>query len=249
MSYFYLKYPQIRTPVPKNLDKEVIIILKTWGIHFFKKFYKCVFDIFPTFHFFLHLFRGMGIVKDWEIYFLSGGVVQAVGCTASKRKALSSNTTTIKKQQKRKKNLNKHRRQWKLFSFWPETRQQVIIWYVKSILSQVHAYNLSYLGSRDQEDSGLKAVQANSSQDPISIIKYPNTRKGWGGAQGVGPELKPQYCTHTHTHTHTHSILEKHKIEIMGHHIWPVVTVCSNTEFPLSMGNPPLFLPFSKDLT
>jgi hypothetical protein len=30
-----------------------------------------------------------------------------------------------------------------------------------------HVYNLSYSGSREQEDQGFKPAQANSSQDPI----------------------------------------------------------------------------------
>jgi hypothetical protein len=39
----------------------------------------------------------------------------------------------------------------------------------------------------------LKPAQANSSQDPIS--ETPSQKKGWwsGMAQGVGPEIKPQY--------------------------------------------------------
>jgi hypothetical protein len=39
-----------------------------------------------------------------------------------------------------------------------------------------HACNPSYLGSRDQEDFGLRPVQENSSGDLIS--KIPNTKKG-----------------------------------------------------------------------
>jgi hypothetical protein len=38
-------------------------------------------------------------------------------------------------------------------------------------------YNLSYSGSRDQEDCHLKPAQANSSRDPIS--KKPITIKAW----------------------------------------------------------------------
>jgi hypothetical protein len=40
-----------------------------------------------------------------------------------------------------------------------------------------HNCNGSYWGSRDQEDSGLRPAQANSSQVPIS--KIPNKKKGW----------------------------------------------------------------------
>jgi hypothetical protein len=54
-----------------------------------------------------------------------------------------------------------------------------------------HAYNPSYSGGRDQEDRSSKPAQANSLRDPIS--KMPNTKKAGRVAQGVGPELKPQY--------------------------------------------------------
>jgi hypothetical protein len=57
-----------------------------------------------------------------------------------------------------------------------------------------HACNPSYSGGRDQEDLGLKPAWANSSQDLIS--KNPSKKSGGGAggaAQGVGPELKPQY--------------------------------------------------------
>jgi hypothetical protein len=40
----------------------------------------------------------------------------------------------------------------------------------------VHIYNPSYLGSRDQQDRGLKPASANSMQDLIS--KIINTKKG-----------------------------------------------------------------------
>jgi hypothetical protein len=53
-----------------------------------------------------------------------------------------------------------------------------------------HAYNLSYLGGRDQEDQGSKQAQANSLRDPIS--KIPIQKMTGGVAQGVGPEFKPQ---------------------------------------------------------
>jgi hypothetical protein len=58
-----------------------------------------------------------------------------------------------------------------------------------------HACNPGYSGGRDQEDGGLKPTQANSSQDPIS--KKPFAERAGGVAQGVGPEFKPQYHTHT----------------------------------------------------
>jgi hypothetical protein len=51
------------------------------------------------------------------------------------------------------------------------------------------------LGSRDQENHGLKPAQANSSRDPIS--KKPITKGTGGVAQGTGPEFKPQYCKQT----------------------------------------------------
>jgi hypothetical protein len=46
----------------------------------------------------------------------------------------------------------------------------------KSHVLVAHICNPSYSGGRDQEDLGSKLAQANSSQDPISII--PNTKKG-----------------------------------------------------------------------
>jgi hypothetical protein len=51
--------------------------------------------------------------------------------------------------------------------------------------------NPSYSEGRDQEDCSSKPAQGNSSEDPIS--KIPNTKRAGGVAQGVGPELKPQY--------------------------------------------------------
>jgi hypothetical protein len=54
-----------------------------------------------------------------------------------------------------------------------------------------HACNPSYSGGRDQEDCGLKPVQANSSQDPVS--KKPSQKRAGGVAQGEGPEFKLQY--------------------------------------------------------
>jgi hypothetical protein len=45
----------------------------------------------------------------------------------------------------------------------------------------------------DQEDSSSKPTQANSLRDPISKKTHHKERAS-GMAQGVGPELKPQYC-------------------------------------------------------
>jgi hypothetical protein len=81
----------------------------------------------------------------------------------------------------------------------------------KSQVLVVHACNPTYSGGRDQEDCGLKPVQANSSQDPISKNLHKN-RTG-RVAQGEGPEFKPQCCkkkkdtkynipTHIHTNIH-----------------------------------------------
>jgi hypothetical protein len=50
--------------------------------------------------------------------------------------------------------------------------------------------NLSYSGSRVQEDQGSKPAQANSSQDPI--LKKPFTKKRAGGvAQGIALSSSP----------------------------------------------------------
>jgi hypothetical protein len=54
-----------------------------------------------------------------------------------------------------------------------------------------HACNLSYSGSRDQEDYGWKPAWANSSRDPI--LKIPITKRAGGVAQDKGSEFKPQY--------------------------------------------------------
>jgi hypothetical protein len=54
----------------------------------------------------------------------------------------------------------------------------------------VHTCNLSYSGSRDQEDCGSKPAPANSLRDRISknpSQKWPITG---GMAQGVGPKFK-----------------------------------------------------------
>jgi hypothetical protein len=55
-----------------------------------------------------------------------------------------------------------------------------------------HACNPSYSGGRDEDDHGLKPVQANSLQDPISKILI--TKRAGEVAQGEGPEFKSQYC-------------------------------------------------------
>jgi hypothetical protein len=47
------------------------------------------------------------------------------------------------------------------------------------------ACNPSYLGGRDQEDSGSKPAQANSSQD--HILKIPNPKKGWWSGSNCRP--------------------------------------------------------------
>jgi hypothetical protein len=53
-----------------------------------------------------------------------------------------------------------------------------------------------YSGGRDQEDHGSKPAQANSSRYPISKKAHHKKRVG-RVAQGVGPEFKSQYHTHT----------------------------------------------------
>jgi hypothetical protein len=51
-----------------------------------------------------------------------------------------------------------------------------------------HAYNPSYLGGRDQEDSGLKPTWENSLRTLTS--KIPNTKKGWwGSSSGSAPHV------------------------------------------------------------
>jgi hypothetical protein len=55
-----------------------------------------------------------------------------------------------------------------------------------------HACNLTYSGGRDQEDSGSKPAQANSSLDTILKKNLHKSRAG-GVTQGEGPEFKPQY--------------------------------------------------------
>jgi hypothetical protein len=57
-----------------------------------------------------------------------------------------------------------------------------------------HAYNPSCSGGRDQKDHSLKPAWASRVQDPIYLEKNSSPKKWAGGvAQGVGPELKPQY--------------------------------------------------------
>jgi hypothetical protein len=62
-----------------------------------------------------------------------------------------------------------------------------------------HTCNPSYSGGRDQEDRDSKPAQANRLLD--SIFKKPVTKKAGGMAQGLGPEFKPQYHTHTQKYT------------------------------------------------
>jgi hypothetical protein len=66
---------------------------------------------------------------------------------------------------------------------------------IKSSLSRepvAHVYNPNYSGGRDQEDC--------SGSQPRQIVletlpgKNPSQKRAGGVAQGVDPELKPQYC-------------------------------------------------------
>jgi hypothetical protein len=56
-----------------------------------------------------------------------------------------------------------------------------------------HDCNPSYSGGRDEKNHGLKPAWANCLQDPI-LKKNPSQKWAGGVAQGVGPELKTQYC-------------------------------------------------------
>jgi hypothetical protein len=72
---------------------------------------------------------------------------------------------------------------------------------IASWVPVAHAYNPSYSGGRDQEDHCLKPApgkqfwrtclkkQNKTKKNPQQII----IKKAGGVAQGVGPELKPQY--------------------------------------------------------
>jgi hypothetical protein len=53
--------------------------------------------------------------------------------------------------------------------------------------------NTSYSGGRDQEGGIQKPVQAKRSQYPISKKPITQKKRAGGGAQGVGPDYKPQY--------------------------------------------------------
>jgi hypothetical protein len=55
-----------------------------------------------------------------------------------------------------------------------------------------HAYNPSYSGGRDQEDGGSKTAW----QIVCETLswKNPSQKKVGGVTQGIGLELKPQYC-------------------------------------------------------
>jgi hypothetical protein len=68
-----------------------------------------------------------------------------------------------------------------------------------------HTCNPSYSGGL-----WLKSAWENSLRDPIS--KIPNTKRAGGVAQGVGPEFKPRYHTHTKRmfgNAHKYSCLKK----------------------------------------
>jgi hypothetical protein len=53
-----------------------------------------------------------------------------------------------------------------------------------------HACNPSYSGGKNQ-DFGLKPVRANSLREPL--LENLHKKRAGGVAQGVGPEVKPQY--------------------------------------------------------
>jgi hypothetical protein len=59
-------------------------------------------------------------------------------------------------------------------------------------MSVAHAYNPSYSGGRDQEDSSSKPAQTNCWRDPI-LKKILHKKRAGGVVQSVGPEFKPQY--------------------------------------------------------
>jgi hypothetical protein len=57
----------------------------------------------------------------------------------------------------------------------------------------VHTYNSNYLGGQNQEGHGLRSAYAISSQD--SILKIPNTKKGWwSGSSGRVPPYPSLRC-------------------------------------------------------
>jgi hypothetical protein len=65
----------------------------------------------------------------------------------------------------------------------------------QQVFSQVpvaHACNPRYSGSSDQEDHSSKPAHANNLQNPI-LKKTITKKRASGVAQGIGPELKPQY--------------------------------------------------------
>jgi hypothetical protein len=64
-----------------------------------------------------------------------------------------------------------------------------------------HTCNHSYLGARGREDHGLKPARANSCAKPC-LEKNPSQKRAGRVAQGVGPEFKPQYHTHTKRTVH-----------------------------------------------
>jgi hypothetical protein len=57
-----------------------------------------------------------------------------------------------------------------------------------------HAYNPSYSGRRDQEDSNLKPPQANSSQDSIFKKKIHHKKATGRVAQEIDLDFKTQNC-------------------------------------------------------
>jgi hypothetical protein len=52
-----------------------------------------------------------------------------------------------------------------------------------------HAYNSSYSGGRNQEDSGSKPAQANGLQDPV--LKNPLQKSGCWSGEGEDPVSSP----------------------------------------------------------
>jgi hypothetical protein len=65
-------------------------------------------------------------------------------------------------------------------------------WLKPSQAPVAYTCNPSYSGDRDQEDSGLKPVWANSSTRPY-FEKNPSQKRAGGVVQGVGFDFKPQY--------------------------------------------------------
>jgi hypothetical protein len=55
-----------------------------------------------------------------------------------------------------------------------------------------HTCGSSYSGGRDQEDCGLKPASGKEFVRPY-LEKSLSQKRAGGVAQGIGPELKPQY--------------------------------------------------------